>query len=122
MIAVYSTPLDTLVRRAITLVFAAHPELSVDAFTWLSLGSNGRREAVPSSDVDTAVAFADGLSPAEIEAYRPAFGRGARRTGAGGLSGDTTGPPRRPLFSAPTTEWRAAGREWMSAPAKNRGP
>ena len=46
VIAVYSTFLDTIMRRAIGLVFAQHPELSVDAFTWLSLGSNGRREAV----------------------------------------------------------------------------
>jgi len=28
-----------------------------DGFTWLSIGSNGRREAVPSSDVDSAVSF-----------------------------------------------------------------
>ena len=52
VIAVYSSILDTLVRRAIGLIFAEHPELDVDAFTWLSLGSNGRREAVLSSDVD----------------------------------------------------------------------
>ena len=85
VIAVYSTLLDTLVRRAITLVFAAHPELSVDAFTWLSLGSNGRREAVPSSDVDTAVVFADGLSAGgQIAAYRVRLRRGARRAGPGG--------------------------------------
>ncbi len=46
VIAVYSSILDTIVRRAIGLIFERHPELSVDAFTWLSLGSNGRREAV----------------------------------------------------------------------------
>jgi hypothetical protein len=35
-----------IVRRAIDLVFAACPDLSRDAFTWIALGSVGRREAV----------------------------------------------------------------------------
>ena len=61
VIAVHSTILDTIVRRAINLIFEQHPDLSLDAFTWLSLGSNGRREAVLSSDVDSAVAFVDAL-------------------------------------------------------------
>lgn len=122
VIAVYSTLLDTLMRRAITLVFAAHPELSVDAFTWLSLGSNGRREAVPSSDVDTAVVFADGLSPKEIEAYRNAFGQVHEVLARAGVSGDHHGATApHPAFSRTNDQWRAAGREWMSAPEKNRG-
>ena len=122
VIAVYSTLLDTLVRRAITLVFAAHPELSVDAFTWLSLGSNGRREAVPSSDVDTAVVFADGLSPAEVEAYRLAFGEVHDLLARAGVSGDHHGATAsHPAFSRTNEQWRAAGREWMSAPEKNKG-
>ena len=62
VIAVYSAIIDTIVRRAIELVFADHPDLHADAFTWLSLGSNGRREAVPSSDVDSAVAFDDAVT------------------------------------------------------------
>jgi CBS domain-containing protein len=62
VIAVHSAILDTIVRRAIVLIFASHPDLSLDAFTWLSLGSNGRREAVLSSDIDSAVAFDDRVS------------------------------------------------------------
>ncbi len=122
VIAVYSTLLDTLVRRAITLVFAGHPELSVDAFTWLSLGSNGRREAVPSSDVDTAVVFADGLSPTEIEAYRRAFAEVHDVVARAGVSGDHHGATApHAAFSRTNAQWRAAGQEWMSAPAKNKG-
>jgi CBS domain-containing protein len=40
VVAVYSAILDTIIRRAIGLVFGQHPDLTVDAFTWLSLGSN----------------------------------------------------------------------------------
>ncbi|HYX94273.1 MAG TPA: DUF294 nucleotidyltransferase-like domain-containing protein, partial [Geodermatophilus sp.] len=73
VITVHSALVDTLVRRAVQLVVAAHPDLDVDAFTWLSLGSNGRREAVLGSDIDAAVSFADGTSADEIARYRPAF-------------------------------------------------
>ena len=59
VITVYSAIVDTIVRRAITLIFASTRSSTVDAFTWLSLGSNGRREAAPSSDIDSAVAFDD---------------------------------------------------------------
>src|SRR6476646_6394438 len=63
VIGVHSAIIDTIVRRAITLVFDHHPELSVDAFTWLALGSNGRHEAVLSSDVDSAARFDDAQNP-----------------------------------------------------------
>ena len=63
VIAVYSAIVDTVIRRSIGLVFERHPQLTVNAFTWLSLGSNGRREAVLSSDVDAAVAFDDTRLP-----------------------------------------------------------
>src|SRR3712207_8068962 len=39
------------------LVFSDYPDLSDNAFTWIALGSVGRREAVLGSDVDSAVAF-----------------------------------------------------------------
>jgi CBS domain-containing protein len=90
VISVYSGFLDTTMRRAIGLVFAGHPELSVDAFTWLSLGSNGRREAVLSSDVDSAVAFDDAVDPAAV---RPT-GRVRRGVRRAGHRGPQRGRPR----------------------------
>ena len=89
VIAVYSSVLDTIVRRTITLTFAQYPDLSLDAFTWLSLGSNGRREAVLSSDIDTAVAFRDTFDTSGIDRYRAAFAEVAARAGG-------RGPHRRP--------------------------
>jgi len=122
VIAIYSAVLDTIVRRAIQLVFASHQELSVDDFTWLSLGSNGRREAVPSSDVDSAVAFVDDVTPSLIPGYRAAFAEVHAVLAGAGLSGDHNGATApRPAFSRTNAEWRAAGLEWMAAPHKNRG-
>jgi CBS domain-containing protein len=46
VITIHSALVDTRVRRAIELVIATYDGLSSDAFIWLLLGSNGRREAV----------------------------------------------------------------------------
>lgn len=122
VVAVYSSFLDTIVRRAIGLVFARHPELSVDAFTWLSLGSNGRREAVLSSDVDSAVAFPDDVDPAAVPAYRDAFAEVSGVLDAAGLSTDGHGTTaQNPAFSRTHAQWRAAGREWLAAPERHDG-
>jgi CBS domain-containing protein len=122
VIAVYSAVLDTIARRAIQLVFTQHPELSIDAFTWLSLGSNGRREAVPSSDVDSAVAFVDEVPPQDLARYRAAFAEVHAVLAGAGLSTDDHGAAAlRPAFSRTNAQWRAAGREWMAAPEKNQG-
>ncbi len=122
VIALHSGMIDTVIRRAITLILADHAELSSDAFTWLALGSNGRREAVLSSDVDSAVAFADELPAAEMGAYRDAFGEVDGVLADAGLSSDSHGATaRRPAFSRRHSEWRAAAQAWLKAPEKNQG-
>jgi CBS domain-containing protein len=122
VIAVYSAVVDTLVRRAIGFVFARHPELSVDAFTWLSLGSNGRREAVLSSDVDSAAAFDGPVPEAEITRYRAAFGEVYEVLAQAGLGSDEHGvTTRNALFARANDDWRAAGEQWLNAPAEHNG-
>ena len=122
VIAVHSAVLDTVIRRAVVLVLADHPDLSVDAFTWLSLGSNGRREAVLSSDVDSAVAFDDALTPADVARYRAAFAEVGGVLARAGLSSDDHGATaQRPPFSRTNAEWRAAAQHWLAAPAENQG-
>ena len=121
-IAVYSGFLDTIIRRAIGLVFGRHRELSIDAFTWLSLGSNGRREAVLSSDVDSAVAFDDAVAPDAVPAYRAAFGEVYRVLARAGLSADDHGATaQHALFARTNADWRAAAGQWLAAPAEHNG-
>ena len=118
----YSSILDTIVRRTITLTFAQYPDLSLDAFTWLSLGSNGRREAVLSSDIDSAVAFRDDCDGAEIDRYRAAFADIQRELAAAGITADSHGATAsRPAFSRTNAEWREAARQWMAEPVQNQG-
>ncbi len=122
VIATYSATLDTIVRRAITLIFETHPELSGDAFTWMSLGSNGRREAVLSSDVDSAVAFDNGVPLELVDRYRDAFAEVNQVLAQAGLSSDDHGATaQRPVFSRTQAEWREAGQRWLSDPAEKNG-
>ena len=110
VIAVYSSILDTIVRRTITLTFAQYPDLSLDAFTWLSLGSNGRREAVLSSDIDSAVAFGTRCDGAEIDRYRAAFADIQRELAAGGYHRRLARRDREPTRVLPHQRRVARGR------------
>ena len=122
VIAANSRVLDTIVRRSLDLVLAQHPELDPDAFTWLALGSNGRREALPSSDVDSAVAFRDHLPEADRQRFRRAFAEVDAVLAGAGLSRDTHGAAAsKPEFSRTNGEWRAAGRQWLATPIDGNG-
>lgn len=122
VIAVYSGIVDTTVRRAIELTIEPDEGLLTDDFTWMALGSNGRREAVPSSDVDSAVAFADHVDAARQDAYRAAFGRVSQVLAEAGLTGDSHGATaHRPAFSRTHDQWRAAARAWIADPVLQQG-
>lgn len=122
VISVHASLLDTIVRRAIDVVFTDYPELSRDAFTWIALGSVGRREAVLGSDVDSAVAFVDQTPTADLPRYREAFHEvGAVLAGAG-LSSDNHGATAdQPAFSRTNEAWRSAANNWMASPAVDKG-
>ncbi|WP_084181274.1 putative nucleotidyltransferase substrate binding domain-containing protein [Jatrophihabitans endophyticus] len=122
VLAVYSATVDAIVRRALVLSFADHPDLDLDAFTWLSLGSSGRREAVLSSDLDSAVAFARDVEEAERQRYRKVFVEVERVIAAAGLGIDTHGATAsRPPFSRDNGEWRQAARDWLADPVAGQG-
>jgi CBS domain-containing protein len=59
VMAVYAVCVDALTRRFLELALAEHEPVGAD-FAWLALGSQARREALPSSDVDSAIVWFDG--------------------------------------------------------------
>ncbi|NMO01727.1 hypothetical protein HH308_10925 [Gordonia sp. TBRC 11910] len=121
VIAVNSAIVDSIVRRALTLVFDAHSDLTTDAFTWLSLGSNGRREAVPSSDVDAAVTFDDAYAD-DIPRYREVFGEVGEVLTQCGISVDAHRAfPMHEGFSRTHSQWREAATGWLARPQENQG-
>ena len=122
VIAVHSSLIDTIVRRTIDLVLLEHADLDPGAFTWLSLGSNGRREAVLSSDIDAAVAFVDGVSGEQVDSYRTVMAEIVAELARGGLTSDSHGAtPAHRLFARTNEQWRAAGRQWLADPTENKG-
>lgn len=122
VLTINSAIIDTMIRRMLVLVFDEHPDLSVDAFTWLSLGSNGRREATLSSDIDCAAAFSGEVSQEEIDRYRAVFGEVTEALAVAGLSTDPAGSTAaHKLFARTNTQWRAAALDWLGDPTRNNG-
>ena len=122
VIAVHSSLVDTVVRRTIELVLRRHGDLDPTALSWLSLGSNGRREAVLSSDVDAAVIFRDDLDAGAIDSYRSVLGEIVAELTRSGLASDSHGAtPAHRLFARTDEQWRAAGRRWLADPTQSKG-
>ena len=117
--AVRSVVLDALTRRLTELAVrdAGPPPVP---FTWFALGSLARREAVPSSDVDSALAW-EGEN-AEVAGY---FRRVARAVDEGlqacGLSPDEHGASAaNPIFARSLASWRRAARSLSEDPTQEK--
>ncbi len=114
-----SVVVDALTRRLIELVAPGPPP---GPLTWLALGSLARREAVPSSDVDSALVWAgDGQGGAE---YAHAL---AEQVLAGlaacGFRADANGAvATNKLFARSYDGWVAAARGWLADPTQERAP
>jgi CBS domain-containing protein len=108
--AVHSVVLDALTRRLAELAGAAAGAAAAP-FTWFALGSLGRREVVPSSDVDSALAWQDTEASDALMGEYTARVAGAVEDGlrACGLRPDSNGATAsNPLFARSLASWRAA--------------
>jgi len=129
--AIRSVVLDALTRRLIELAVrdAGAPPA---AFTWFALGSLARREAVPSSDVDSALAWQD---PAGGAGTAGAAAPGAETAGymqrvasavddglkACGVQPDAHGTSAaNPLFARSVAAWRAAAQSLSENPTRDK--
>ena len=118
---VITTVHDAMVRRLLEL---AERELGPppERFTWFALGSHARREAVPSSDGDSALAW-DGAS--EQPELREAMLERARWVTDGLRSGgippcDQGAVASMPLFARSVASWTAAADAWMRDPSREK--
>jgi CBS domain-containing protein len=121
--AVRSVVLDALTRRLVELAVrdAGPPPVP---FTWFALGSLARREAVPSSDVDSALAWAgagddDGAAAAGyLGPVTRAVDEGLR---ACGVSPDTHGASAaNPAFARSLASWHRAARSLSDDPTQGK--
>jgi CBS domain-containing protein len=121
--AVTSVVSDALIRRTIELAVERRGPPPVE-FAWLSLGSHGRREAAPSSDVDSGMSWRDPEEGAE-EATRD-YLRGVAADVAETLTSigwrlDARGVTASGDFSASSIgEWRRAIATWLTHPEDNK--
>jgi CBS domain-containing protein len=118
--AVRSVVLDALTRRLTELAVrdAGPPPVP---FTWFALGSLARREAVPSSDVDSALAW-EGAVEGEAAGY---FRRVAQAVDEGlracGMSPDEHGASAaNPIFARSLASWRRAARSLSEDPTQEK--
>jgi CBS domain-containing protein len=119
--AVYSVSVDALTRRMLELELERLGDPGVE-FAWLALGSLARREAVPSSDVDSAIVwFGD---PDEARTKPPLLELG-RAVTAGlqrcGLRPDENGATASdPLFVRSLDSWQRVARSWIGQPTQEK--
>jgi CBS domain-containing protein len=115
--AVASVVVDAVTRRLLELV-AERPGTSPPQLAWLALGSHGRREAMPSSDLDSAVAWRSGsVDPDVADVTREVLAGLA----ACGVPSDSHGAAAtNPLFARSAADWDQRIRELLADPGDER--
>lgn len=119
--AIVSVVADALVRRLLDLAVAGEGEPPAP-FAWLALGSLARREGVPSSDVDCAIAWDGDDGDPTVRAY---VQRVAVRVLDGlqacGLRADPKGATAaHRLFARSIDAWGAAIDSWFDDPTQEK--
>ena len=123
--AVRSVVLDALTRRLVELAVRDAGDPPVP-FTWFALGSLARREAVPSSDVDSALAWGDESGSLEASGQVAGYlGRVAQAVDEGlracGMSPDAHGASAaNPLFARSLASWHRAARSLSEDPTQEK--
>jgi CBS domain-containing protein len=131
VMAVYAVCVDTLTRRLLELTQAqlrAEGGEALPKFAWLAMGSQARREALPSSDVDSAIvwfpdagseegAVADALRARLLTVGRSVMDGLARC----GLRADENGvSAAKPAFVRPVDSWQRVARSWLEDPTQDK--
>jgi CBS domain-containing protein len=119
--AVYSVVIDALTRRMLDLTVADAPDLGVD-FAWLALGSQARREALASSDMDSAIVWFGSFDEDDIRPRLHAIAQTVvERLQACGLRADEHGATASDIrFVRSLASWQRAIRSWIDDPTQEQ--
>ena len=117
-----SIVLDALVRKALELALAeASPRPTPQQLAWLTLGSIARREAMPSSDVDSALSWSDSCDD-ECAQLRAIAARVHEILDGCGLPADSNGAvASKKAFSRSASAWTTVAEHWLNDPLRDRG-
>ena len=114
--AILSVVVDAVTRRLLE-IFIAEEGPPPTKIGWLSLGSFGRREAVPSSDLDSGMVWAGGPDLDAQSYMRRLAGKVVEELAAMGWRPDPHGVTATGAMSASSIdEWRTAIAGWLSPP------
>jgi CBS domain-containing protein len=118
--AVISVVADALIRRTIELAIASVGPPPAD-FAWLSLGSHGRREAVPSSDCDSGIVWAGEADPEHERYMHEVAGQVLATVAATGWESDAHGVTASgPLAAQPAADFQRSLEGWLDHPDDNK--
>lgn len=123
VMSVYAVCVDALTRRLLQLALDRRGGIPTE-FAWLALGSQARREALPSSDVDSAIVWFDSSAGSDeetrtllLELAREVIG-GLRACGLrmdeNGVNADAA------PFVRSVASWQHAAESWMSDPTQDK--
>ncbi len=123
VMSVYSVIADAMTRRALELATVRFGE-APSRYTWLALGSQARREALPSSDLDSAIAWMDDEGTNE-PAARAYLGEVATAVtdilGRCGFRPDEhRASASDPLFVRSLSSWRHEARSFLDDPTQEK--
>jgi CBS domain-containing protein len=122
VMAVYAVCVDALTRRMLELVGAGPDRAGVD-FAWLAMGSQARREALPSSDLDSAIVwFGEADDDHVVRERLVGIGREVLDgLQACGLRLDEHGVnASAPAFVRSVTSWQREARSWLEDPSQEK--
>jgi CBS domain-containing protein len=111
--AIMAAVVDAAVRR---LVEVRLPDEPLPPFAWLLLGSYGRREPAPSSDIDSALAW-EGEAPPGLTALAQAVVEDLERSGFAPDPHAANASKR--LFARSASEWRSTIAHWLEHPGED---
>jgi CBS domain-containing protein len=119
--AVYAVVVDALTRRLLELA-VRNDGGEPPQFAWLALGSQARREAAPSSDVDSAIVW---FGPEADDRVKPYLHRVATTVVEGlescGFRQDEHGASAANVVFVPSLEsWQRAARSWIADPTQEK--
>jgi CBS domain-containing protein len=130
---VISAVTDSLVRRVIELALESEGATPAE-FCWMALGSHGRREPVPSSDVDSGMAWRDvpehdpltsgarrALASSQTARYMSAIAQDVSDTiRVLGWRLDPHGVTASGFSASSIEDWRRSIDAWLARPSDNR--
>jgi CBS domain-containing protein len=121
IMAVYSVVVDALTRRRLELAVADAGEPAAP-FAWLALGSQARREAVPSSDVDSAIVWFGDIAADEIRPYlHDLAAKVVADVERCGFPADQHGATAsNVVFIRSLESWQHAARSWIDDPTQEK--